>query len=126
MDIRDDDTAGLASFISDRYGGTEGSVSDRAAKRGAVPDHGATIVAQKGSILGLRAGSVTFLLRTRVDASAGDPVVSPLNVYTSMDLFAMCTWLGMDGQAPFQCPFCHCSDKEVNGAQGFKEAAGPA
>jgi hypothetical protein len=121
MDIRDDDAAGLVSFILDRYGGTEGSVSDRAAKRGAVPDHGATIVTHNGSILELRADSVTFPLRTRVGASAGDPVVSPLNVYTSMDLLAMCTWLGMDGQVPFQCPFCHCSDKEGNGAQVFRK-----
>ena len=52
MDISDDDAAGLVSFILDRYGGTEGSVSDRAAKRGAVPDHGATIVTHKRSIAG--------------------------------------------------------------------------
>ena len=80
MDIRDDDTAGLASFISDLNGGTEGSVSDRAAKRGAVPDHGATTVTHKGSILGLRAGSVTFCHTFPLRTSAGDPVVSPLNV----------------------------------------------
>ena len=30
------------------------------------------------------------------------------------------------GQAPFLCPFCHCSDGQGNGAAGFKQAAGPA
>ena len=67
-------------------------------KRAVVPE--AVIVTHKSSILGVRDGAVTFPLRTEVSAiAAGAPITHVLNVYTSMDLLVLCTWVGMDGQA---------------------------
>ena len=73
-------------------------------KRAAVPE--AVIVTHKSSILGVRDGAVTFPLRTEVSAiAAGAPTTHVLNVYTSMDLLVLCTWVGMDGQASCNCLF---------------------
>ena len=73
-------------------------------KRAAVPE--AVIVTHKSSILGVRDGAVTFPLRTEVSAiAAGAPTTHVINVYTSMDLLVLCTWVGMDGQASCNCLF---------------------
>jgi hypothetical protein len=73
-------------------------------KRAAAPE--AAIVTHKSQILGVRDGAVAFPLRTEVSAiAAGAPTMHILNVYTSMDLLVLCTWLGMDGQASCNCLF---------------------
>jgi len=73
-------------------------------KRAAVPE--ALIVTHKSSIFCVRDGAVTFPLRTEVSAiAAGAPTTHVLNVYTSMDLLVLCTWVGMDGQASCNCLF---------------------
>jgi hypothetical protein len=54
----------------------------------------AAFVTHKSSILGVCDGAVTFPLRTEVSAiAAGSPTTHVLNVYTSIDLLVMCTWM---------------------------------
>ena len=76
-----------------------------------------------GNVLGVRAGGLAFNLREPV--VLGPIKVRDVKVMFSSDLLAMALFIGMEGQASHDCPYCRGNPRDFKRAAGHDKAVLP-